>query len=76
MSKKFCDENCNECPIVGHKNSRLVTHLMNKLFDEFGDEVNNIVNGICPNLTVCPDCHIDDFCHVEGCELIKPDEES
>lgn len=19
--------------------------------------------------TVCPCCHVDDFCHVEGCEL-------
>ncbi|MCK5609673.1 hypothetical protein KAR91_47810 [Candidatus Pacearchaeota archaeon] len=23
----------------------------------------------CPNLTVCPKCHVDDFCHVEGCSL-------
>ena len=25
-------------------------------------------NGFC-NLTVCPECHTDDFVHVEGCSL-------
>jgi len=23
----------------------------------------------CPNWTVCPECHVDDFVHVEGCTL-------
>lgn len=22
-----------------------------------------------PSLTVCPECHVDDFIHVEGCKL-------
>ena len=26
-------------------------------------------NGYC-SLTVCPECHIDDFIHVEGCSKI------
>ncbi len=72
---ELCDRNCNECPIVMHPNSRIVTYVLNKMLnefgDEFGDEVNKILNDTCPNLTVCPDCRIDDFCHVEGCEIIK-----
>lgn len=27
-------------------------------------------NGFC-NLTVCPECHVDDFVHVEGCGIAK-----
>jgi hypothetical protein len=27
-------------------------------------------NGFC-NLTCCPECHVDDFTHVEGCETAK-----
>jgi hypothetical protein len=30
-----------------------------------------MVNDVCPNLTVCPECHVDDFVHVEGCKLDK-----
>ena len=26
-------------------------------------------NNGAPNLTVCPECHVDDFTHVEGCKL-------
>ena len=64
-----CDRNCNECPVVLHPNSRMVTAVLNELLAKFGDGVYEIVQGKCPNLTVCYDCHIDDFCHVEGCEL-------
>lgn len=28
------------------------------------------------NLTVCPECRVDDFVHVEGCKLGKIDIES
>ena len=66
---KLCDENCNECPIILHPNNRMLTKVMNKLFETFGDEVNTIVNNLCPNLTVCYDCRIDDFCHCEKCKL-------
>lgn len=67
---RSCDENCNECPIVGHPNNRLLTRLLNALHDRFGEGVYELVQGACPNLTVCYDCRIDDFCHVEGCTLI------
>ena len=68
---KLCDENCNECPIVGHPNSRLLTRVFNELYSRFGEEAYLIVQNACPNMTVCFDCRIDDFCHVEGCEIIE-----
>lgn len=67
----FCDENCNECPIINHANSKLLTHILNKLHDKFGNEVYEIVQNHCPNMTVCKDCRIDDFVHDKGCELIE-----
>jgi len=67
---KLCDEDCNHCPIMLHPNSRMVTRILNELVDKFGNEAYAIVQNLCPNLTCCYDCHIDDFCHVEGCEII------
>lgn len=73
MSTKIrpCDEDCNHCPIVNHPNSRLLTKTLNELQDKFGNGVYTIVQRNCPNFTVCYDCRIDDFCHDEGCVLIK-----
>ena len=68
--KIFCDENCNECPIILHKNSRQLTYIMNLLYEKFGDEMYQIIQSNCPNMTVCYDCRIDDFVHREdGCEI-------
>lgn len=69
--ERFCDENCNKCPIVGHKNSRQLTYVFNKLYEKFGDGFYGIIEEACPNMTCCYDCHIDDFCHVEGCKIYK-----
>lgn len=68
---RFCNENCNSCPIVGHKNSRQLTYVLNRLFEKFGDEVYRIAEEVCPNFTVCYDCRIDDFCHIDNCEIAK-----
>lgn len=68
---KPCDDDCNHCPIVNHANSRMVTAVLNALVERFGDEAYLIVQSRCPNLTVCFDCRIDDFCHVNGCELAQ-----
>lgn len=65
----LCNEKCNECPVVSHPNSRMLTHILNLLQDKFGDEVYSIVQENCPNFTVCYDCRIDDFCHMVGCTL-------
>jgi len=69
--KRLCDEKCNECPIVGHSNNRQLTKILNEAYDKFGNEFYAIVQKQCPNLTVCYDCLIDDFCHTEGCEIVK-----
>jgi hypothetical protein len=68
---KLCDENCNHCPIIMHPNNRLVTRILNEAYEKFGSEFYKIVQGYCPNLTCCFDCHIDDFCHDENCKIVK-----
>ena len=73
--KRVCDSDCNNCPIILHPNSKMITKILNQLVDKFGDEAYLIVENNCPNLTVCYDCRIDDFCHVEGCEFLNDDDE-
>lgn len=75
LQNKICDEDCNHCPIIGHNNSRMLTLILNKLYDKFGDEVYKIVEDNCPNFTVCYECRIDDFCHIEDCDLIDREDE-
>jgi len=72
MAKYFCNEDCNNCDIP---NNRQLTVVLNALYERFGDEVYSIVQSLCPNMTVCADCRIDDFCHVEDCELLAEAEE-
>jgi len=72
----LCDGECNKCKIVNTPNYRVVVHILNELMDKFGDEVYSIVQNHCPNLTVCYDCRIDDFCHVKDCEIIHHESES
>jgi len=67
----LCDEKCNECILLQSPNSRMVTEVLNELYNKFGNGVYEIVEKNCPNLTCCYDCHIDDFCHVKGCKIIK-----
>jgi len=71
MENRFCDEDCNNCPIIGHKNSKMVSYILNILYNKFGSDVNKILNQTCPNLTVCYECRIDDFCHFEDCKIAK-----
>ena len=68
--QRLCDEDCNHCPVILHPNSRMLTKALNEAYDRFGDEFYAIIQRNCSNLTVCYDCRVDDFCHVEGCELI------
>ena len=64
----LCDSDCNNCPIILHPNSRMVTRILNLLHTKHPD-IYKTVQDYCPNLTVCPDCRIDDFTHVESCKL-------
>ena len=37
-----------------------------------GDRLSKILNeNGAASMTVCPNCRIDDFTHVEGCKLIR-----
>lgn len=67
---ELCNKECNDCPIILHGNSRMVTFILNKLFNRFGGEAYHIIQEECPNLTCCHDCRIDDFCHMERCEIL------
>ena len=72
---RFCDGHCNECPLMKeHPANRELAFILNKLVLIYGDEIIQEINEECPNLTCCPDCHIDDFCHVEGCEIMAAEE--
>jgi len=33
---ELCDRDCNNCPIIGHPNSRMVTKILNELYDSLG----------------------------------------
>lgn len=66
----LCDEDCNHCPIILHKNSRMVSLILNMMYNRFGNAAYHIVQDNCPNLTCCADCHIDDFCHDDGCDIV------
>ena len=68
----LCDQDCNHCAVI---HNRQVSLLMNVLWRFHGETVMEIANKICPNMTCCADCHIDDMCHVEGCEINQEAEE-
>lgn len=57
----LCNEDCNHCEAIRNRQVSLALHVLR---DVFGEIVTDIVNEVCPNLTCCADCHIDDFCHL------------
>lgn len=59
-NNRLCNEDCCNCEVVENKQLAL---LLNVLALRFGKEVWHITNRICPNMTCCPICRIDDFCH-------------
>lgn len=65
---EFCDGDCNNCEAIYN---RQLTVILNALYERFGEGVYEIVQHYCPNMTVCADCRIDDFCHCSGCELME-----
>ena len=56
----LCNEDCNHCEAIRNRQVSLALHVLRCVF---GEVVTGIVNEVCPNLTCCADCHIDDFCH-------------
>jgi len=64
-----CSCDCNTCSILLHKNYKVLPIILNIL--DFTQPVSEIVSGSCVNLTVCPECRMDDLTHVEGCMIDK-----
>lgn len=80
MESRLCGQDCSNCEAI---NNPQVAVLLNALALKFGDGVWHIANKVCPNMTVCPDCRIDDFCHDDAtadriCSIdnLPPDHES
>lgn len=65
----FCNGDCNTCSTLLGKNSRAISFVLEALYQKFGEEAYRIIQDSCPNMTCCADCRIDDFSHVEGCEI-------
>jgi len=67
--KRLCDEDCSHCEAM---ENREVALLMNVLYLFYGDSVIQLANEVCPNMTCCPDCRIDDMTHMaEECEFYE-----
>jgi hypothetical protein len=64
----LCDGDCNNCVLILAPNARMLTRILNKIYEKHQD-IYEIVEGLCPNLTCCYDCRVDDFTHFEGCNL-------
>jgi len=56
--------------MVNTPSKRQLTYALNAAYTMFGYAFLALINNICPNLTVCPECRIDDFCHFSGCKII------
>ncbi len=72
----LCNEDCNHCEAI---RNRQVSLALDTLSCIYGDDVTAIVNEICPNLTCCADCHVDDFTHWaddDGSPLCEIEEEA
>jgi len=69
---RICDEDCNNCALI-YENSftRELTLFLNLSYDKFGDDFLELINKTCPNLSVCVECRVDDFVHVEGCTILE-----
>lgn len=70
-AKEYGDD-CNRCYIKTPYLHRVAYSILFKLYLYY--RVNNefiyrTTQSICPNLTCCPECRMDDFTHVEGCKL-------
>lgn len=57
---------CNDCSVAkkGCGASQQLARLLNRMYVAFGRDAYQIIEGTCPSMTVCPECRIDDFCHV------------
>lgn len=69
MNLKDCS--CNDCIPASQILFKTAYDILYKHYLLFDSVSYIITQYACPNLTCCPECHIDDFCHIEGCERAK-----
>lgn len=67
-ARELCGGDCNHCAAIRNPQVSLA---FNTLLNCYGDGVEAILNKIRPNFTVCSNCHIDDFTHIERCAVDK-----
>ena len=70
--KPFCDpgKDCNDCPLMEDTPyNRFLYKILSTANDKFGKEFYHHIKTLCPNLTCCPVCRVDDFTHIEDCWL-------
>lgn len=69
---------CNACGVLRENSKDWENAAFGRIYaalamadrQEPGDDLPNWLNlNGFPNLTVCPECHVDDFTHVEGCRI-------
>jgi len=65
--KRRCDGKCNDCC---YNPKSVVAYQILQLIDERDESIIKEINTLCPNMSCCPECGADDFCHVEGCSFI------
>ena len=65
-----CKKNCNYC-LPNNALWKMSYIILATLERKYENEIHETVNDYCPNLTVCPECRVDDFVHVEGCSIDK-----
>lgn len=63
-----CATDCNNCKEL---QNRKVSYLILASLAMKSKDVYPFVNKMCPNMTVCPECRVDDFTHVESCSIGK-----
>ncbi len=51
---------------ICNRNNYIALYLANNYEPQLCRILNE--HGGC-NMTVCPECHVDDFCHIEGCPI-------
>lgn len=65
-----CATDCNNCFIKGQVAHKKAYRILARL-DRLNKETYAITQELCCNMTCCPECHIDDFTHCEGCSISK-----
>ncbi len=66
--KKNCLTDCNSCAVI-HSQNWITGYLVLARLARKHANVLREVNEQCPNMTCCPECHVDDFSHTKGCAV-------